>query len=297
MTAFKLQWKIDQTNDGQLVREYLLKVKGISKRALTDIKFMGGDILLNGQHTTVRSILKDGDVLTVLFPPEERSIGIVAENLPLNIVYEDEYILVIDKPPAMATIPSREHRNGTLSNALLYYYENNNIDSTIHIVNRLDRDTSGLLIVAKHRYIHHLMSLEQKKGTINRQYEAIVHGIVKPDTGDIVAPIGRKETSIIEREVRQDGQVAITHFHVIQRYSECTWLSLKLETGRTHQIRVHMAHIGHPLLGDSLYRGAKDLIERQALHSKRISFKHPISKEELEFISTLPEDMQLVVNR
>ncbi len=291
MNNHKIQWEIDKKCEGMLVREFLLKEKGISKRALIDIKFYGGDILLNGVHVTVREVLKPGDCLEVMFPPEIRSDGIIGENIPFHIVYEDEHILVINKPPFMASIPSREHQSGTLANALIYYYDQIGLSSTIHIVNRLDRDTSGLMIVAKNSFVHSLFALEQKKKTIQREYEAIVHGIVVNDFGIIEAPIGRKDESIIEREVRNDGQHAVTHYEVKKRFLDRTLVSLKLETGRTHQIRVHMSYIGYPLLGDDLYGGQRELISRQALHSKSIRFYHPLLERELAFSVSLPADM------
>lgn len=290
--SFEIQWLIKKEYEGILVREFLLNVKGISRRALVDIKFAGGDILVNGNHVTVRESLHMGDCLTIKFPPEQRNNTIIPENIQLDIVYEDEYILVLNKPPFMASIPSREHHRKTLANALLYYYDQIGLHATIHIVNRLDRDTSGLMIVAKNSHVHHLFSLEQKKGTIHRQYEAIVHGIIENTSGLVHAPIGRKESSIIEREVRNDGQQAITHYEIIKVFKDKTWVSLKLDTGRTHQIRVHMSYLGHPLLGDGLYGGRQDLIARQALHSKSLQFYHPVLEKNLEFIAPLPDDMR-----
>lgn len=295
MNVFTLQWKITKDSSGKLVREFL-KLQEISKVALTDIKFGGGSILVNDVPVTVRYKLEEGEVLKVLFPPEKRSDDLPAESIPLSIVYEDDYLLVLNKPPFMSTIPSREHPSGSLANALLYYYEQQNIASTVHIVNRLDRDTSGLLIVAKHRYTHHLFSKEQKVRGIKRRYEAFVHGKVEQRVGMIDAPIGRKESSIIEREVREDGQASITHYEVIGNYDHFTHVSLKLETGRTHQIRVHMSYLGHPLLGDDLYGGSRSLINRQALHSTELSFTHPITKENMHFKIPLPEDMKSLLN-
>jgi 23S rRNA pseudouridine1911/1915/1917 synthase len=291
---FTLNWKISEQDQGKLIREFL-KDRQISKTALADIKFKGGQIQVNSAPITVRHELMEGDLLRVVFPVEVPSKVMAKENIPLSIVYEDDFLLVIDKTPYMSTIPSREHPTGSLANALLYYYEQHGIASTIHIVNRLDRDTSGLLIVAKHRYTHHLFSKQQKSTLINRRYEAIVHGQLGPDNGTIDAPIGRKETSIIEREVRGDGQVAITHYQVIKRYKEFTHLSIKLQTGRTHQIRVHLSYIGHPLLGDNLYGGERRLISRQALHSRELSFRHPMTGEQLTFLTSLPEDIITVM--
>ncbi|MFC3884421.1 RluA family pseudouridine synthase [Bacillus songklensis] len=291
---FTLTWSITEKDEGVLVREFLKK-HHISKTALTDIKFNGGDILVNGGHVTVRYSLKQGDMLSVLFPPEIPSEGLTGENIPLEIVYEDDYILVINKPPFLSSIPSREHPTGSMSHALLYYYEQQGIASTIHLVNRLDRDTSGLLIVAKYRYVHYLFSKEQQRHTIQRTYRAIVHGTLAFDKGTVDAPIGRKSESIIEREVREDGQHAVTHYKVLQRSEDFTYVALKLETGRTHQIRVHMSYLGHPLLGDELYGGKRDKIERQALHSHELHFYHPILQKEFFFTAEVPGDMKKII--
>lgn len=277
---------------GQLLREAIADF-GISKRALTAIKFDGGEILVNGQEQNVRHILQTGDEITVKFPKEQISDGLVAQEGPLNIVYEDEALLVLDKPAYMSTIPSREHPDGSMANFIAGYFSRQDIASTVHVVTRLDRDTSGLLCIAKHRHIHHLTGLMQRERAIHREYEAIVHGHVEPQS--IIAPIGRKESSIIEREVREDGQYAHTDVSVLKQlminglpYSH---IRLKLHTGRTHQIRVHMAHIGHPLAGDELYGGSRELIKRQALHCVKLQLMHPVTGKMLVFESILPPDM------
>jgi 23S rRNA pseudouridine1911/1915/1917 synthase len=296
LKSFVLSWSITEKDEGKLVREFL-KEQNISRTALTDIKFQGGGIYCNGQFVTVRHVLRAGDRLDVHFPPEKRSADMLPEPLPLDVVYEDDYLLVVNKPPFMSTIPSREHPNGTLANALLYHYDQQQLQTTVHIVTRLDRDTSGLLLVAKHRHVHHLLSELQKRGKIKRRYEAICHGELIQDRGTIDAPIGRKSDSIIEREVREDGQRAVTHFHVLQRFSGFTHVSLQLETGRTHQIRVHMAYLGHPLVGDELYGGQRGELQRQALHSKELSFFHPFFNKECRFVSELPGDMKQLIEK
>jgi 23S rRNA pseudouridine1911/1915/1917 synthase len=296
LKPFVLSWSITEKDEGKLVREFL-KEQNISKTALTDIKFHGGGIYVNGEFVTVRHMLRAGERLEVHFPPEQRSAGMISEPLPLDIVYEDDYLLVVNKPPFMSTIPSREHPTGTLANALLYYYDQQQLQTTIHVVTRLDRDTSGLLLVAKHRHVHHLLSELQKRGRIKRRYEAICHGELQQDSGTIDAPIGRKSNSIIEREVREDGQKAVTHFKVLKRMKGYTHVSLQLETGRTHQIRVHMAYLGHPLVGDELYGGERGKLQRHALHSKELSFFHPFFNKECHFVSELREDMKQLIEK
>ncbi|KMY53232.1 pseudouridine synthase [Bacillus sp. FJAT-27231] len=293
---FQLKWIAAAKDNGKLLREFLAE-RQISRRALTDIKFDGGHISVNGREENVRFPLKTGDEVAVLFPREVPSEGIVKERFPLSVVFEDDYLLVVEKPAGMSTIPSREHLTGSLANGLLGYYEENKIEATVHIVTRLDRDTSGLVLVAKHRHIHHLCSEMQKTNSISRAYEALAEGVLTSRSGVIEEPIGRKETSIIEREVRSDGQYACTHYEVIETFSDFTRVALQLKTGRTHQIRVHMAHIGHPLLGDELYGGSSRVISRQALHCGKLSLLHPITKEPLHFERSLPEDMQGIIDR
>jgi 23S rRNA pseudouridine1911/1915/1917 synthase len=289
-SSFQLQWEVNKLQAGQLIKEFLKKEE-ISRIALTDIKFSGGKILVNGIEVNVRYMLKEGDVLTVIFPPETPSEGVAGEKIPLDILFEDQFLLVVNKPVGMSTIPSREHPTGSLANALVGYYEEIGIRATSHIVTRLDRDTSGIVLVAKHRHVHHLLSKQQQYGNVKRTYEAFAQGSLKLEKGSIEEPIGRKADSIIEREVRSDGQYACTHYKVLKRYKEFTHVELQLMTGRTHQIRVHMSFIGHPLLGDDLYGGSRTLLKRQALHCKKIYFPHPFSGKEMNFTASLPLDM------
>lgn len=293
---FKMQFTAEYD---ELLREAIAR-HGISKRALTAIKFEGGNIYVNGKEQNVRYPLKKGDEIMVVFPAEEVSSGLATEYGDLNIVYEDDAFIILDKPPFMNTIPSREHLTGSIANHVMGYFEKHNIASTVHIVTRLDRDTSGLLCIAKNRHIHHLMGIQQQQNLINKQYEAIVHGYVEVDYQTIIAPIGRKDTSIIEREVRLDGQNAQTEIEVLKRTmvqnEAITHVRLKLHTGRTHQIRVHMAHIGHPLVGDELYGGCRTLLDHQALHCVLLEFSHPITKERLIFRSQILHSMQRLLN-
>ncbi|MBY0121005.1 RluA family pseudouridine synthase [Bacillus sp. S/N-304-OC-R1] len=290
MASFELRWQITAENEGKIIKEFL-KENEISKAALTDIKFKNGYITVNGNEETVRYSLKKGDMLIIGFPEETPSDGMKAEELPLDILYEDEFIIAVNKPTGMSTIPSREHPNGSLANALLGYYRRIRLKTTAHIVTRLDRDTSGIVLIAKHRHIHHLFSKQQKLGKVNREYEALAEGIIAQNFGTINEPISRKKDSIIEREVNPDGQYACTHFEVIKRYKSFTHVKLRLETGRTHQIRVHLSYLGHPLVGDDLYGGNNNFLSHQALHCRKVSFFHPIIEKEMTFIAEVPADM------
>lgn len=301
MMDSRLKLEFYAKKSGELLRDAIHRY-GISNKGLTSIKYNGGTILVNGEERTVRHVLQEGDCITLIFPPEKISEGLLIEHGDLNIVFEDSYFLIIDKPAFMNTIPSREHPTGSVANLVSGYFQDQKIQSTVHIVTRLDRDTSGLLCIAKHSHIHHLMGIQQQKREITKQYEAIVHGHVNQTEQSIIAPIGRKETSIIEREVRSDGQYSHTDVKVLERGFSSSGqpisrVRLKLHTGRTHQIRVHMAHIGHPLVGDELYGGSHDLYNRQALHCVLFEMIHPLTNEKLSFQSEIPNSMRKLINR
>ncbi|ASV66209.1 RluA family pseudouridine synthase [Cytobacillus sp. FSL W7-1323] len=294
---FTLQWQIDSLDTPVNIKSFLSQ-QNISKTALTDIKFAGGFIKVNGVEQNVRYMINNGDVLEVGFPLEKRSEGLQPENIPLSILYEDDAVLIVVKPAGMSTIPSREHPGGSLANALLGYYINQGIESTIHIVTRLDRETSGLVLIAKHRHVHHLLSRQQQNNGVQRKYKAFVCGLMATKEGWIEEPIGRKPDSIIERMVSPNGKHAVTYFKQLsqQKERQFTELELSLKTGRTHQIRVHLSHIGFPLVGDNLYGGSTKLLQRQALHCFSLSFTHPISMEVLNFSIPYPEDMQALLS-
>lgn len=294
MSRLILRWTIQSKDAGKEIKTFV-KEQSISKTALTDIKFKGGSITVNGQKVTVRYPLRLHDELIIGFPTEEPSAGLKPERIPLDIVYEDEYLLVVNKSTEMNTIPSREHPTGSLANGLIHHFNELGLQSTAHIVTRLDRNTSGLVLVAKHRHVHHLLSIEQKNRNIKRTYEAFAEGKLDEGSGSIEAPIGRKQDSIIEREVRPDGQYALTYYKVLQQFPHFAWLQLRLETGRTHQIRVHLSYMGHPLVGDDLYGGRMELMDRQALHCKQLSFYHPFFEKNLQFSADLPDDMKKLV--
>ncbi|MFC4409483.1 RluA family pseudouridine synthase [Chungangia koreensis] len=300
MTKKRFQLTFTAEQDGLLLRD-ALKNWGISKRTLTAVKFSGGELIVNGVERTVRHLLSEGDLVTIVFPPEEVSEGISIDEGELDIVFEDETLLVINKPFDQATIPSFEHPTGTVANFAAYHLKRKGIPSTVHVVTRLDRDTSGLLCMTKNRHVHHLMDVLQKERKLQKFYVAIVHGHMKEDFLSVIAPIGRKEGSIIERKVSEEGQYAHTDVEVLKRIERggqpFSVIRLKLHTGRTHQIRVHMSHIGHPLTGDDLYGGEKGLIQRHALHCHELLFPHPITGNMLQLTAPLPDDMSRFIHQ
>lgn len=295
--SMSMEWIIQQEHDNMLIRSYLQNVHSFSRRIINSIKFDGGAILVNGKNQTVRYRLAVGDKLTVQLPAEKKGNLMVPEKIPLSIVYEDRDIIVINKLPYMAVTPSSFQKSGTVANGLLAYYKQKQWPYTVHIVTRLDRNTSGLLLVAKHRYSHSLLANLQQKHKINRQYKAIVEGNIKKNNGTICAPIGRNKNSIIERKVTTAGKKAVTNYEVEKYFQNHTLVNINLETGRTHQIRVHFSHIGHPLAGDNLYGGSTELITRQALHCTELSFIHPITNEEMHLQSPIQDDMQRMMRQ
>ncbi|ASK64242.1 RNA pseudouridine synthase [Virgibacillus phasianinus] len=271
------------------IYDYLRTVQDFSHRIVKRVKETKGLLKVNGRCQIVRYELTAGDVLEAAFPPETIGPGLVPEDIPLSIVYEDEAVLVIDKPAGVATIPSFNHRSGTIGNAVLGYYQKQQIPYTIHVVTRLDRDTSGLLLIAKHQYSHSLLAKEQQANQVDRTYCAVVEGAISQTKGTIDADIARKEGSIIERVVGEKGKRAVTHYQVEKRSSAYTMVKIKLDTGRTHQIRVHFSHIGHSLAGDDLYGGSTENIDHQALHCMELQFRHPFTKKRMHFNSAPPK--------
>ena len=272
-----------------------LKHKNYSSQIITHLKRTENGILLNGEWGRVRDILHTGDMLIINLIETESSENIIPTNLPLDIVYEDEDILIVNKPADMPIHPSQGNYDNTLANAVAYYYQQKGESFTYRCINRLDRDTTGILIVAKHMYSASLLSEMVAKREIHREYLALATGEV-PKSGTIVASIGRVDGSTIERHVDEaHGDYACTHYKRLIYNNGYSLVSLKLETGRTHQIRVHMKHIGHPLPGDFLYNPDYSVIKRQALHSHRLVFKHPITGESLEFVADLPMDMKKII--
>ncbi|SER95247.1 23S rRNA pseudouridine1911/1915/1917 synthase [Salipaludibacillus aurantiacus] len=288
-----LTWEVDNRYSDLLLRDYLREVKGISRKTLAEIKFKGGKLVINGKEQNVRQYIKSGDKVDVHLPDEVVSKNIKITSLPLEVIYEDDHLLIINKPAGIVTIPTEDPYEPSIAGAVINHYRITGWPATFHAVNRLDRDTSGLLVAGKHRYAHDLLVKQQRAGKLERAYTALVSGEVSWRFGSIYAPIARKSSSIIEREISSAGRHAVTHFERIKLQQGYSTMLLRLETGRTHQIRVHMAWLGYPLLGDTLYGGNKRLLTRTALHSHRVMLNHPLTGELQCYEAPLPKDFKL----
>ena len=291
----ELIYTIENEYDGFQIDKYL-KAQGYSSANITTIKKMPNNVVIEGEWVHMNRKLAAGEVLTVNISEEDSSEKIPPVKMDLDIVYEDEDIIVINKPAGLPIHPSLNHYEDSLANGLAYYFESQGKPFIFRCANRLDKNTSGLTVIAKHLVSANILSTMVKNREFHREYYAIVRGKLDEPEGTIDAPIGRVDDSIITRCVDYDnGERAVTHYKVIDEKNGHSLISIHLETGRTHQIRVHFKYIGHPLIGDYLYNPDFEWMDRQALHSRRIEFRHPITKQAMEFVAPLPEDMRKVV--
>ena len=292
-----MEYYITENWADRTVKDYLYTEVGVSRSVLIRLKKREDGILLNGSHVTVRAILKAGDCLRIAIDDtnDERIGKIPPVDLPLSIAYEDEELLVLNKPYGMPTHPTHGHYEDTLANAVVYYMHKQGVmDFVFRAVNRLDRDTSGLVIVCKNQLSCAKLSASLRQGKIVKKYLALLCGIVKEECGSIDRPIRRAAESIIIRECCEKGQgdEALTLYRVLARYKEHTLVCASPITGRTHQLRVHFASMGHPILGDDLYGSPSHRISRQALHAVYLSFPHPTTKEQMSILCPVPTDVQ-----
>ena len=287
--------EVEEKSNGERVDKYInSKVEELSRSYIKKL-IEDSMIKVNGEILSSQKIaIKTGDAISITVPePEE--LKVEGQNIPLEIVYEDEDVMVVNKEQGMVVHPAPGHYQGTLVNAILYRSENlSSINGVIRpgIVHRIDKDTSGLLMIAKNNIAHNSLATQLKEHSVNRIYYAVVKGKINTDKGTIDAPLGRHRKNRLKYTVTdKNAKNAITHFEVIERFKDFTLVKLKLETGRTHQIRVHMAYIGHPLVGDPLYGTNKNNFghKGQALHAKLVGFIHPRTLEYMEFESELPQ--------
>ena len=293
MNNMKINYKV---TDEKNVLEICKNKLNISSRLFTRLK--NKHIYINSILNDTYQPLKSGDILTIDFGYEESQENIIEnQSIKLEILYEDEWMLIVNKPPFMPIHPTMRHYEDTLSNGVKAYFNSINLKKKIRPVNRLDKDTSGIVIFAKCEYIQEELTRQMKDNIFKKEYLALVTGNleIKDEFEIIELPIKRKVDSIIERTVSPDGEKATTLYKITKNYDGFCLVKIRLLTGRTHQIRVHFKNIGHPLLGDSLYGSESSLINRQALHAKKVSFIHPITKQIIEIDASIPEDINNLI--
>jgi 23S rRNA pseudouridine1911/1915/1917 synthase len=256
-------------------------------------------VMVNQNIIYYTSRLAEGDVVEVYLEESSEDTWIQPQNIPFSVVFEDSDLLVVDKPAGIVVHPTMGYKDGTLANGIAYYAREKGESYPFRPVTRLDKDTSGLMVIAKHAHAHAMLSKQMKQKRYQRKYIAVSYGHVEPKRGTIDLPIGISPTSIIERVIDPlNGKPAVTHYESVKELKGATVLSLSLETGRTHQIRLHLSSIEHPIIGDTLYGKDPDsLISRQALHAKEISIFHPTHKKWMTWEISLPIDMQHVIDR
>lgn len=287
---------ISYTNEEEMtLKEVLLDKLNFSVRSLSKMK-REKSVLVNGVYKKPSLKVSCGDLIEVKI--DEEKANFEPQDLNLQIIYDDFDIIMVNKPPFMVVHPTKSHYDNTIANGISYYIEKHKENVKIRFVNRLDMNTSGLVIVAKNAYAHHTLSTSMSENKVEKTYITVVNGIIDEDEGTINEPIYRPDEDSIKRVIDERGQASITHYKVVERLKNATVLEVKLETGRTHQIRVHMAHIGHGIIGDELYGYVdENLINRQALHAYSLEFEQPRTKEILKFKIDIPKDMQELISK
>ena len=295
-----LEKKVINIEEGTKIREYLKTELGLSTRLIRSAS-IDKRIFVNDEVVKMNRILNVGEVIKIDLAKDE-SQDIAPEKMDIEVIYEDDDILVVNKKPFMVVHPTKNYQSGTLANGVINYFMESNQNCIVRLVSRLDMNTSGLIIIAKNQFAHGMLSKEMSENKVLKRYLAIVHGNVEKESGTIDAPIYKPEgiENGIRRVIDERGQRSITHYKVIETFENASLVECKLETGRTHQIRVHLSHLGHPIYGDTLYgygEEEEDLIKRQALHAYALDFKSPRTGEILCLKSELPEDMKELINK
>ncbi|WP_333783268.1 RluA family pseudouridine synthase [Metaclostridioides mangenotii] len=284
-----------RNEETSILKDVLLDKLNFSVRSLSRMK-REKSILVNGEFEKLNTKLKSGDLIEVKI--NEDKANFEPQDLKLNILFDDFDIIMVDKPPFMVVHPTKSHVDNTIANGVTHFIDEKDENVKIRFVNRLDMNTSGLVIVAKNAYAHHVLSNDMKYDKVEKKYITIVKGVVKDDKGVIDVPIYRSNDDTIKRLVDDRGQHAVTHYKVLERLKDATVLEVELFTGRTHQIRVHMEYIGHGIIGDELYGYVDEsLITRQALHAYSLKFEQPRTREVLEFESNIPKDMKDLIDK
>jgi len=294
----KLEYKITKNDNYKTINNVLISYFSISTR-LRNKLIKNQKVFLNGKNCDTRNTIKSNDIVTINLDIQEDNSNIIPNQMDLDILFEDDWFLVINKPTGILIHPSSPNLLDSLSNGVCFYFEKINLKKKIRPVNRLDVGTSGLVIFAKCEYIHEQLSSQMLNNSFIKEYLCLINGFLTPEVGIINSPIARKPGSIIERCVDKNGQNSITHYEVLDTFKEQNISLVKciLETGRTHQIRVHMDSIGHSLIGDTLYGHGSPLISRQALHSHKLKFIHPVTLKQMCFSSNLPKDIKDCISK
>ncbi len=297
--SMDMEWIVTAEDNGKTVLEFIRGHIAISTKLLKYLKYRNDGILVNGERCTVRRRLETGDRLTLAMEDRASAEELLPVELPISILYEDDALVIPSKPARMPTHPSHGHRDDTVANALAYHYQTQGIPFVFRPVNRLDRDTSGLLLIAKNKLSAGILTASMQKGLIRKRYLAVLLGEMTQHEGEIALPLHRREGSIILREVcssdAPDAEPSLTRFRTLARGGGCTLVEASPITGRTHQLRVHFASLGHPILGDTLYGQADPRIDRQALHAHTLTLPHPTTGEEMTVRAPLYPDMEALI--